>query len=229
MTPSTAAVDRLWLVVVARVGPRAKSRLAPLLAPAGRRQLALAMLADVLAQCRVAPAVSGLVAVVDDPTAGALAAAAGARLVDDPGAGDMNAAVRAGIADALTQQATTVIVLPGDIPLLTPTDLAALQRAAGTAVRAVVVAASRDGRGTNALLLRPPTVIAPGFGPPSVARHLRAGAAAGARTTTLDALGVAHDVDTPADLAELPPAAVGPCTAAALAELTDGPLLRHVR
>ena len=50
------------------------------------------------------------------------------------------------------------------------------------APRAVVIGSSHDGRGTNALLLRPPDVIAPAFGPPSVGRHVQLGLAAGAHT-----------------------------------------------
>jgi 2-phospho-L-lactate guanylyltransferase len=208
-----------WLVVVARAGPAAKSRLAPLLSPAARRDLALAMLADVLAVCQTMPDHAGLVAVVDDDAARAVAVTAGATVVADPGTGDMNAAARAGIAAALACAATTVLVLPGDIPRLSHADLAALHAAAGAHPRALVVGASRDGRGTNALLLRPPQVIAPSFGPPSVDRHLAAGRAAGAQTTVVAALGLADDVDTPTDLRDLPRAGLGPATTAALAAL----------
>jgi 2-phospho-L-lactate guanylyltransferase len=131
----------------------------------------------------------------------------------------MNAAVATGLAAARTVGARTVIVLPGDIPLLSEGDLRALIQAAGHAHRAVVVGASRDGGGTNALLLRPPDVIAPAFGPPSVDRHLRAGQAAGAKTKVEHNLGLSHDVDTPEDLAALADLPVGQNTAMALEEL----------
>jgi 2-phospho-L-lactate guanylyltransferase len=82
-----------------------------------------------------------------------------------------------------------------------------------------VVAASRDEEGTNALLLRPPDVIAPAFGPPSVARHIQAGLAAGAVTLVRSALGLSLDVDTPADLAALQVAGVRGRTGAVLDRL----------
>jgi 2-phospho-L-lactate guanylyltransferase len=191
----------VWAVVVARVANGAKSRLAGVLDQGARRSLALSMLSDVLLVC--VRAVDGVVAVVDDPDAQLTAWRLGALVVDDPHPGDMNAAVSCGLRAAAAQGAQTVIVLPGDIPLLSRRDLEALLAAAGQAERAVVVGASRDGQGTNALLLRPPEVIVPAFGPPSVDRHLEAGRVAGASARVLWGLDLALDVDTPADLAAL--------------------------
>jgi 2-phospho-L-lactate guanylyltransferase len=94
-------------------------------------------------------------------------------------------------------------VLPGDVPLLSSRDLEQLVAAAEDQPRAVVIGASRDGLGTNALLLRPLDVIAPAFGPPSVERHVRLGRGAGAFTCVVSGLDLALDVDTPADLATL--------------------------
>jgi 2-phospho-L-lactate guanylyltransferase len=180
------------------------------------------MLADVLEACRLA-GLAGTLAVVDTPAAQAVATAAGAQAVADPGAGGMNAAVAAGLAIAAEHGATTAIVLPGDIPLLTPADLHALLEAADSAPRAVIVAASRDGQGTNALLLRPPDAIVPAFGPPSVERHLAAGRAAGAHTVCHTSPGTSLDVDTPADLDLLRQASPGRHTAAALADECAAP------
>ena len=109
--------------------------------------------------------------------------------------------------------------MPGDVPLIAVSDFATLLEAAGAAPRAVIVGASHDGEGTNALLLRPPEVIVPGFGPPSLQRHVQAGELAGALTRVCADLGLALDVDTPADLAILQSSRPGPSTAAALADL----------
>jgi 2-phospho-L-lactate guanylyltransferase len=208
----------VWAVVVARVANGAKSRLAVALDIDQRRDLALAMLSDVLEVCsRARHLLSGVVAVVDDSAARRVAEHAGARVVEDLAPGDMNAAVKLGLQAVSQFGAQTAIVLPGDIPLLRVDDFAALIAAANGATRAVVVAASRDRQGTNALLLRPPDVIAPAFGPPSVDRHLRAAVAAGAHTRFVPDLGLALDVDTPADLAALADLPVGPHTAALVA------------
>jgi 2-phospho-L-lactate guanylyltransferase len=204
----------VWVVVVARVANGAKSRLALTLDFEQRRDLALAMLADVLEVCsRARDIVSGVVAVVDDSSARLVAEHAGAIVVHDPTPGDMNLAVGLGLRAVGELGAQTAIILPGDIPLLNSEDLGNLMAAADGASRAVVVGASRDRQGTNALLLRPLDVIAPAFGPPSVERHVRAGLAAGAVTRLVPDLGLALDIDTPADLAALADLPVGSHTA----------------
>ncbi len=208
----------VWAIIVARVANGAKSRLAATLDVEQRRALALAMLADVLATCAAADGVlAGVLAVVDDPAAQDEAERLGAMVVLDPHPGDMNAAVRLGLQTLQRFGAATAIILPGDVPLITTNDLDTLIAAAADAPRAVVIGASRDRQGTNALLLRPVDVIAPAFGPPSVERHARAGSAAGARTRVVTDLSLALDVDTAADLAELCDLSVAGHTAALLA------------
>jgi 2-phospho-L-lactate guanylyltransferase len=207
----------IWAIILARVGNHAKSRLASALGPDQRRRLALAMLGDVVAVCSQARGLlDGVLAVVDEPAARLVAEHAGALVLDDPTPGDMNVAAVRGIQAAHQYGAQTVIVLPGDVPLISRHDLATLANSAGDAPRAVIIGASRDGMGTNALLLRPPRIIDPAFGPPSVGRHVRAGLAAGAVTHVDSKLGLSLDVDTPAELAALADAPVGPRTAAVL-------------
>jgi 2-phospho-L-lactate/phosphoenolpyruvate guanylyltransferase len=219
--------DSVWAVVVARSGSAAKSRLASVLNPAQRQRLALAMLADVIAVCMDA-GLAGVLAVVDAPAARSVVERSGAIALADPGTGDMNAAVTHGLEAAAQFGASTAIVVPGDVPLISVADFESLLGAAGATQRAVVIGASHDRQGTNALLLRPPDVIAPGFGPPSVQRHLEAGLAASALTQVRSDLGLALDVDLPDDLAALHPDDVGRHTATALVELAAAPALRRL-
>lgn len=220
--------DSVWILVVARVGNAAKSRLAGRLSADERRTLALAMLADVLGVCRQARGiVDGTLAVVDEPAARAVALHAGALAKSDPGTGDMNAAVAAGVSAVSKLGAGTVLIVPGDVPLISTDDIRALLDSAGAESRAVIVGSSHDGQGTNALLLRPPKVIAPAFGPPSVGRHVQLGLAAGAHTVVRAGLGLALDIDTPDDLRALPIERSGPHMAAVVAELLQNGLLQQ--
>jgi 2-phospho-L-lactate guanylyltransferase len=213
-------IDSVWIVVVARVGDAAKSRLAGSLSAGQRRRLALAMLGDVIAVCQKAGGlVAGTLAVVDEPAARSEALLGGALTIGDAGTGDMNAAVALGVAAAQTHGANTVLIVPGDVPLISVDDIRLMLETAGAARQAVIVGASHDGQGTNALLLRPADVIAPAFGPPSVGRHAQLGLAAGAHTVVRAGLGLALDIDTPDDLAALPTQRLGPHMAAIAAEL----------
>lgn len=198
---SSAFADQTWAVVVARTGHTAKSRLAPALQPERRATLALAMLESILAACRAA-GLGGTVAVVDSAEGVRRALAAGARAIREPGSG-MNAAVALGVHEARARGAEAVLVLPGDVPLVTPNDLRSLVALLRHEQRAVAVATDEAGDGTNALGLRPPDVMAPAFGESSAWRHLAAGRRSGARVARLALPSLLLDVDTPEDLQRL--------------------------
>jgi 2-phospho-L-lactate guanylyltransferase len=194
----------VWAVVVARTGPTAKSRLGPVLDSGQRIGLARAMLADVVAACRRAQ-LRGPVVVTEAEATRRRLAGEGLPAAADDGT-DMNLAVRTGIAAARAAGAGAVVVLPGDVPLVSPADL---QRLAACATRdpreapVVGVATDQVGQGTNALALRPPDVIAPGFGPRSARRHLALARRAGVAACLVRLPTLAFDVDTPDDLARL--------------------------
>jgi 2-phospho-L-lactate guanylyltransferase len=127
-----------------------------------------------------------------------------------------------GIIRAKALGATCTALLPGDCPLLEPTELdGALSSFAADTVG---VAADRHGTGTNGLFLCPPDAIGPAFGPGSCERHLDRARRAGYEAKLMDIPSLALDLDTPEDLealaellAEKP--SLAPLTAAALAEL----------
>src|SRR6185437_11190711 len=131
MNPMSAS-HPVWAVVVARIGHGAKSRLAGTLSTGQRRQLALAMLGDVLDVCRQARArgvLDGTLSVVDEPAARAVVELSDALAVADPGPGDMNAAVSAGVRAARLHGARTAVIVPGDVPSIEVADFASLLRA----------------------------------------------------------------------------------------------------
>jgi len=133
----------------------------------------------------------------------------------------MNAAVRRGLAAAAELGAPAALVLTADLPLARPEDLDAIVAAAPPGPGAVL-APSRDGTGTNALLLVPPGAVPPRLGPGSLARHLAEAARAGLAAVLLERPGLALDVDTPADLAALRAAEPGGATGEALARAGAG-------
>jgi 2-phospho-L-lactate guanylyltransferase len=140
------------------------------------------------------------VIVTSDELVGALAREHGALVApdSDPLAG-INVAVARGIAAIGTHAA---LVVMGDLPCATVDDLRQVS-VTHPGGRGVVCAISRDGTGTNAMLLCPPDVIATAFGVDSLARHMAAAEAVGVESTLVTAPGLMLDVDTPDDLAAL--------------------------
>ena len=186
------------VVIPAKPFDVALQRLSGVLDKPERRALQAAMLSDVLS---AATAFSDRVVIVtSDEMVGALARAHGALVApdSDPPAG-INAAVSRGVAAVGTHG---VLVVMGDLPCATVEDLRQVS-VANPGGRGVVCAISRDGTGTNAMLLHPPTVIATAFGVDSLARHVAAAETARVESTLVTAPGLMLDVDTPDDLAAL--------------------------
>ena len=175
---------------------RALGRLSSILEPPARRALQAAMLADVLvAATRFSDEV---IVVTADATAASVAHEHCASVVPDSDPpGGINEAVRRGIAAV---RAEAVLVVMGDLPGTTVRDLRHVA-AAGLSTPGITIAVSRDGTGSNAMLLVPPTAIVPAFGSGSLRRHLRAAAQARIDCTLVTAAGLMLDVDTPDDLA----------------------------
>ncbi len=179
----------------------AKQRLAAGITGGQRRDLAEAMVGDVLEAIGRARAVERLIVVSGDPIAQELAAEVGAEVVADPEDGGHVEAAQAGIARAEAEGAERVVLLAGDCPLLDPRELDRLLT--GVPGSYVGIVPDRHGTGTNALLLAPPDAIAQSFGPGSRERHEQSAAASGARWRVAEPRSLVLDVDTAEDLAVL--------------------------
>jgi 2-phospho-L-lactate/phosphoenolpyruvate guanylyltransferase len=179
----------------------AKQRLATGITGGQRRNLAEAMVGDVLEAIAGARTIERTIVVSGDPIAQELASEAGAEVVPDPeDAGHVEAA-RAGIARAEAEGAEVVLLLAGDCPLLDPRELDRLLT--GVPGAYVGIVPDRHGTGTNALLLSPPDAIVPAFGEGSRDRHVEAARRAGIPFGVEDLPSIELDLDTPADVIAL--------------------------
>ncbi len=187
---------------------RAKSRLAVALTSAERAALVLALAERTLRALRESGALERVVLVSPDPIALAWAEAHGAIALPQPSAGrGAGGGLNAGLAlarDWATEQgATGLLIALGDLPLLTADEVRRFVTMTRLYERVVALAPDRAGEGTNLLLARPAALAPLAYGRGSFARHRRLAQRLGAATLEFRAPGVAFDVDTPADLAEL--------------------------
>ena len=197
---TSAAAGEIVAVVPVRGLPAGKRRLAALLDVPARNSLVLAMLDDVVAALTAAERIDRVVIASRDAAARDEAARLGVEFLDQTELQlGYNRAVE--YAQAALSTADALLVVPADVPLITPD---AVDLVVGTAPDgpAIVVAPAHNG-GTNGLLLRPPDIIRPQFGPSSARAHAQAAAAAGEagipyRVAQIDVW--AYDLDTPADL-----------------------------
>lgn len=183
----------------------AKQRLAGTFPPDFRAQLARTMLRDVLEALRASEGLAGIVVVTADPEAGLLAREVGARLMVEKEACGLNQAVAEAATRLTGEGRGGMLVLPSDIPAVTPEEIGRLLAAHGRD-RAVSLVCAHDGQGTNALLATPPDALDFGYGPSSFSTHFAMAMARGIVPRGHDAAAfprLALDIDTPADVARL--------------------------
>jgi len=184
----------------------AKSRLGEVLDAEERRDLVARMLARTVGAALATPGIAETIVISPDLDALAIAAAGGARTMRQRTQG-LNQALAVARDDALAAGATALLVLPIDLPLVTSAALAALIAvlddpgtiAGGERGAMVALVPDRHGRGTNALLLRPPDAVPFAFGGDSRDAHAGAAAVAGARFVEIESP-LSIDLDTPDDL-----------------------------
>lgn len=204
------------LLIAARGGPGAKSRLSPALSPDDRAGLTVVMLQDMLDAATKTPGIGRLWVVTPTAELARIAAAGGARPILQPEPADLNGAFALALAEASEHAPYDVAaLLPGDLPLLQPADLEAALALART--HAVVLARTLDG-GTGALVLRAGARPPLAFGEDSFASHAAGAEAMGLSVARLEALSLAQDVDGPDDLAAILEIAPNSRTAAFLLE-----------
>jgi 2-phospho-L-lactate guanylyltransferase len=181
----------------------AKQRLAEDFAAGTRRAIVEAMITDVLIGLRRSKQIDQVLVVTGDPAVEALAHGYDAHTVHDPEDTGHSKAAIVGVREAIARGARRVLLVPGDCPAIDPKEVDALVARAAGGGPSVVVVPDRHGTGTNALLLTPPDVMDPSFGPGSRGRHVDAAQAAGARVEVDEVPSLVLDVDTAADLEAL--------------------------
>jgi 2-phospho-L-lactate/phosphoenolpyruvate guanylyltransferase len=211
-----APASETWAIVPVKRFDRAKTRLSHAFSRGERRDLARAMLADVLETLQRTVALGGVTVVTSDVEAGAMARGRSFEVIADPDENGVSSAVAIGLRYVAHRGAEGALVIPADIPFVTAAEIGRVLSALDSA--AVVVApAARDG-GTNILAMAPVHAVAPAFGSDSAARHIACAGAVGIEPAVLHLKGAGRDIDIPADLAGLGRAGA-PRTRACLARI----------
>jgi len=191
----------VWAVVPVKRFVLAKRRLTPALGAAERAHLARVMFEDVLdALSRANKHLAGVAVVTVDPDAARLAEQHNAIVVSDEGCDDINLAIRLGVEAIVKRDAGAVLVVPSDLPHLSPEAVADAVAAIDMPSSLAAVQATQDG-GTNLLACRPAAAVPLCFGPDSFKKHCRSAGTDGMNVCALPAGDLGLDIDRPEDLA----------------------------
>ncbi len=193
----------------------AKERLASLLSPAERRSLAFAMLKDVLSALTRSRELQHVVVVSSDPTVWEVARNSSALIIEESFQENESASVEAATKICITWGASTVLIVPSDIPLITTEDVDFLVKKSRQGLQPclqikedepgrdspfVILVPSWDHKGTNAFLRRPPDVIPSSFGYDSLRIHIAEAERQKIPYQIYELPRIALDIDSPEDL-----------------------------
>jgi 2-phospho-L-lactate guanylyltransferase len=158
------------------------------------------MLTDTLTACVQATGLDGMGVVTCDREVAEVAGACGADVLWEAQAQGHSQAVAFGVQVCRQRGSSTMLTLPGDLPLLTAADVQAMLVPPVPPVPVVLVP-NRDDLGTNAIVLSPPDCLPLAFGHDSFQRHLRLAAERHLEVEIRRLPRVALDIDEPGDLA----------------------------
>ena len=192
----------MWAVIPVKNLNEAKHRLESVLNPIQRRNLFAAMLEDVLATVMAVPEFEQVAVATICPTAAEIARRYGASVLSTvQDEGQTKAVAR--IATTLEENGIKhMLMLPGDVPLVTVEEIQTVLEVHGNAPTMTIVPA-RDEQGSNCIALSPPTAVPLRFGPNSYFPHLEKARKMGLTLNTPKLAGIGLDIDTRDDLQEL--------------------------
>ena len=189
----------LWAIVPVKPLRRGKSRLSKILTEDERTDLNKRLLANTLETLSEIPEIEHVLVVSRDQAALSLALEFGARTVLENGMPLLNVALTRATVVAREYATRGVLIVPADLPLITPEDVREMLSMVKEPP-VVVVAPDRHREGTNALLVCPAGLIEYDFGPGSFERHCERVRSVGARLEIVELDSLALDMDVPEDL-----------------------------
>jgi 2-phospho-L-lactate guanylyltransferase len=173
------------------------------------------MFEDVLFALKGVSALSGIAVVTGDPTIVDIARRVDASIIEEQTNAGHSVAAWSAARIMAGNEVRDMIVLPGDVPLVTPESISEIRKRHRNSP-AVTIVPAHDDRGTNCMICSPPDCIPFEFGDGSFARHLDAAKRRGIQAQVIRVPGLALDIDAPSDLQRL---LARPCTTRAQAYL----------
>jgi 2-phospho-L-lactate guanylyltransferase len=175
-----------------------KTRLSSVLDEEARSRLTFWMMARVLKTLSAARTVKRILLVSQDVDVQSAGWSMGVESFCGTSQG-LNGAILEAVESLKRSPSEGALIIPADLPLLRVKDVDSLVEVSFTESPCVVSSPSRRRDGTNALLLDPPNVISPAYGPDSFARHQRQANAKGVPFHIYTAPSFSLDIDLPED------------------------------
>lgn len=206
----------IWAIIPVKPLRYGKSRLAHILSADERAKLTTTMLHHTLQVLEDVPAIYRTLVISRDPAALKLARQYGAHTYGEGDKQDLNLALSRAAHIAAAREATGVLVLPADLPLLSVDDVEMMLAGSTPVVhpsrphsnghlgyhhypRSITICSDKHEDGTNALFISPPVGFTFRYGDGSFQRHLQEAKRLGLSSRVVHAPGIKFDLDTEED------------------------------
>lgn len=190
----------IFAILPVKSPQNAKQRLKGFLSVEEREALARILYRQTLATLREASGIDRVVVATSDAAVADYARQSGVFVFEETEQVSHSVSADAACLRAKGMGATTAMLVPIDVPTVTPEEFS--QLAAAGARPGLIVVPSADGTGTNALVRTPPDCIESRFGPGSFRAHCDQAITKGLPLDVLQLPGLMFDIDTPEDVAE---------------------------
>jgi len=190
-----------FVIVPVKDLSKAKERLSSLLTQNERTVLAYAMLEDVLLALKESKLADRKFIVTLDAKAIEIAKGLGIEIIEETEQNGESASVDYASQICKDMGAASVLVIPGDAPLIASSDIdSILEREKDTP--SIVFVPARDELGTNAILRKPPDAIPSMFGHDSYRKHMNEADKSNIPYESFENPRIGLDIDSPEDLKE---------------------------
>ncbi|MAM81731.1 MAG: 2-phospho-L-lactate guanylyltransferase [Gammaproteobacteria bacterium] len=182
----------------------AKQRLSSFLSASDRAALFSAMVRDVLTAVEACSLIDQIMVVTNDLEVSELGKEYDAKIHPEPQRPGLIESVTEAARDLSLAGVSTMVFLPGDVPLVSAEELESVLEGFGSSNEAeFLIVPAADLGGSNCVVCSPPDCITFGFGEDSFRRHLSIARELGLNPTVMKLPGIGLDIDTPNDLREL--------------------------
>ena len=190
----------IWAIIPVKPLAQSKTRLAHLLTAHERADLMRCFLQNALLTLNCVAAIDHILVISSDDEVLDLAQRQGAVTIAEKEARGLNTAVSRASHYAQQNQATSLLILPADLPFMQTADIEQMLQTVKYKQSPIMAICTDDKQdGTNALLLSPPSHFRFHYGPNSFHQHLQEATRHGYTTHIVTTSGLQFDLDTEAD------------------------------
>ena len=188
----------LWAIVPIKPLRRGKSRLSNILSEEERAQLNHQLFINTINVLREVKSISDILVVSRDSDVLTEAREMDVRTVTENGTPELNSALRRASLFSKNFSTEGVLIIPADLPLLTPQDVESFLQQR-TEPPMIVISPDRRRKGTNMMLIDPADLITFSYGNDSFDIHRNLAKSKGAKVITYENERIALDLDVPED------------------------------